>query len=232
MYPPDANWRNDYYALHLGMVSELHVQREQHPSFDSCLSWQVPAVQIAPIESLQPLSNGLPSLLFDPSSSPTTHSLPRSPVPNLSGTSYFDNPYTDTSIAYPGNSIQVLPVDAVKIPITSDQPVWKDPPSQFTSPSSSTAFAVSLESTTGVTRCPHCDKVFYGKLPSQRRSLRRHLQAEHNPDPPLLCPAPECNVTFKAGRTDNLRRHMERQHGSALPPHLSAPTPRRRRSTG
>ena len=232
MYPLGASWRNDYYAIHLGMVSKLHVQREEHPSFNSCLPWQVPTVQIAPIASLQPLSNGLPSLLFDPSNSPTTHSLPRSPFPNPSEISYLDNNYINTPIAYPSNSTQSLPVDAVDVPITSDQPLWKDPPSQFTSPSSSIASAVSLESTTGVTRCPHCDKVYYGKLLSQSRSLRRHVQAEHNSGPALLCPAPECDVTCKAGRIDNLRRHMEREHGSALPPYLSAPTPRRRRSTG
>ncbi|KAL2041812.1 hypothetical protein N7G274_005596 [Stereocaulon virgatum] len=232
IYPPDANWRNDYYATHLGMVSKLHVQKEQHSSFDFCLSWQIPAVQTAPIDSLQPLPNVPPSLLFDPRSSPTTHSLPRSPCLNLSETSYSDYPHTDTSIAYLSSSIPVLPVDAVEIPLTSDQRVRKDPPCQFTSPSSSTASAVSLESTTGVTRCPRCGKVFHGKPLSQSRSLRRHMKAEHNSNPRLRCPFPECDVTFKAGRSDNLRRHMEQRHGSALPSDLSAPTPRRRRSTG
>lgn len=72
-------------------------------------------------------------------------------------------------------------------------------------PSSHTTFTF-----TTCDRCP--DKTFEGAPQNQRRNLRRHMRSAHDPHPRLECPAQGCSITFKAGRKDNLKRHVEQQH--------------------
>ena len=71
----------------------------------------------------------------------------------------------------------------------------------------------SSQTTRDITICPDCpDKIFEGKPENRRRNLRRHRFGEHSVDPRLSCPVPECTITFKPGRYDNLRRHLSQQH--------------------
>ena len=136
---------------------------------------------------------------------------------------------------YPGsNYLDISPLNLQTMDLT-DPTIHSVVSSDFLSgdsPSSSQSISEpSSQTTATVTTCPHClDKTFDGAPQNQRRNWRRHMFSEHGVNPRLECPLQGCRVTFKAGRLDNLKRHMKQKSHEG--PLLSTVSTARKRKAG
>ena len=93
------------------------------------------------------------------------------------------------------------------------------------SPSESSLLA-SPDLTSDVLTCDLCTgRSFHGQ--SRRRSCRRHMEAKHSDGPRIQCPE-GCDKTFRPGRADNVKRHVDKYHRadqSRVIPHLNTGDP-------
>ena len=175
----DSGWRNRYHTLHLNLF--LCLARESHAA--------------------------------TPSSSPSYPSSERfvhynRPIIFPSSTNPTGGFYTAPSDnSRPTSSSYASPTDVSYHPKTSPA-TSIDLLSRTSGPTTPTASMAGSESGSGVTLCDLCPNGKFGGTPgSQKRSLRRHKDKEHNNKEKLRCST--CDTTFVPGRPDNLKRHLK-----------------------
>ena len=195
-------WRNGYYIaqLHLVLVltaelpTELRQQSVSEVYSGPAITSEASTIDV---QASSPLSPYFPRLAYnnDPEASfPWNRSA--ASVHGLDTTIPPTSPYTSPA-SIPTN----LSTYATTLPDLL--------PVESRSPSESSSLA-SSDLTSDALTCDFCPgKSFRGQY--RRRSLRRHMVAEHSDGPRIPCPE-GCDKTFVPGRVDNVKRHVEKYH--------------------
>ena len=195
-------WRNGYYVaqLHLVLVltAELPTELRQQPVSEAFSE---------------------PAIISEGSTINLQASLPGSPYSQI--LAYNDDP--EPSFPWGRSAASVHGLDTTVTPTSPYTSPASIPtnlstyattipdlmPVDSRSPSESSSLA-SSDLTGDVLTCDFCPgKTFHGQY--RRRSLRRHMVAEHSDGPRIPCPE-GCDKTFVPGRVDNVKRHVEKYH--------------------
>ena len=107
------------------------------------------------------------------------------------------------------------PVDSSPSTLTSPTFTnWSSPTTQHSATTSpETSFSgPSPPSSSDVSHCLHCSKIFIGSLRNRSSNLRRHMRTtrDHGSIVGLQCRVPGCNTVIS--RSDNLAKHMRTVH--------------------
>ena len=195
-------WRNGYYVaqLHLVLVltaelpTELRQQSVSEAFSGPAIIGEASSIDLQASSPVSPYSQSLAHNNDPEPSFPWNRS--SASILGLDTTMPTTSPYTSPA-SIPTN----LSTYATTIPDLM--------PVESRSPSESSSLA-SSDLIGDVLTCDFCpDKSFYGQY--RRRSLRRHMVAEHSDGPRIPCPE-GCDKTFVPGRVDNVKRHVEKYH--------------------
>ena len=204
----DRNWRYGHYKKALDQILTRHVSCNQQ-EYDMTQSvFHDRSLNELPNRSLLENNNIFDQRLFARGFIHAQSDLPALPPVGFRASAYNNHPNASSSNMLLTSLQDPRTVDTTACSVTSSDFLSEDsasPTQSFSEPSVPTA--------TSSTRCPRCPQTFTGDPVNQRRNLRRHMFGKHSIDPRLSCSVPGCPDTFAAGRFDNLKRHLEQQHG-------------------
>ena len=187
-------WRNGFYNAHLDLVLGLVIESASDAFAEPSVSTEPFTNKIQGLLPVLPYSSRLAYHNESEASFPLNRSAVNSYGPDTSILT--SSPYTSPA-SIPTN------VSTYATTIPDLMVVDSRPPSESSS-------LASFDLTDEVLTCDFCPgKSFHGNY--RNRSWRRHMAAEHSDGPRIPCPE-GCDKTFVHGRTDNVRRHVNKHH--------------------